>query len=179
MDKKRKRLLLKNHWKALIAVIIAGVIAFTGAIMVFVWFVQTSNIASLTISELSVASALWFIINLILWELLFVGLPSLIIFGLGGFLWWSGLSPKDKKDLKSKDKKSHSRSGGDAFEFLMFIAFIIYLLADGTFFTPFGDLPISYWLFSCLWSFIWLLILVGIPLGLVGLIYLARWCKKV
>ncbi len=32
-----------------------------------------------------------------LWELLFVGLPVALIFGVGGYLWWRSL-PEDVKD---------------------------------------------------------------------------------
>lgn len=172
-----KRVLLRDHWRVFTLAFILGVIAVIGAVYVLVWHVNGFGFNSIFIGDLSMASVLWFVFTLILWELLFVGLPSIIIFGVGGYLWWSNLSGSDMRVFKSDKVKSRTREGGDAFSFFMFVAYIIYLLADGSFFTPFGDRPLSYWLLAYVWAFIWGLVLLGVPMSIVGLIYYFKFNK--
>jgi hypothetical protein len=174
------RKLFKTHWRVFIVAAVLCIIAVIGAVSVLLWFIQTSSIGvqgSLPISQWSLATLLWFLFNLVLWELLFVGLPSAIIFGGGGYLWWNSLSPKDKQELKGAGNGGKGDSG-NAFEFFFFIAYVIYILVDGNFHTPFGSLPYSYWVYAALWTMFWILILVGIPAGVIGLAYVCYYKKS-
>ncbi|MFA5406286.1 MAG: hypothetical protein WC307_02925 [Candidatus Nanoarchaeia archaeon] len=183
MNDKRVKKLIKQYWKVFFAAIIVVVIAVIGAVSVFVWHIQTSDIGlqgAATISEWSMISALSFIISLLLWELLFVGLPAIIILCGGGYLWWNNLSFKQQREFKKEQRTQrghHARKGG-AGGFVTFIAFIIYLAIEGNLATPFGDLPYSYWVFAYLSSIAWLLIIAGIPGVIISLLYFKQWYNK-
>lgn len=174
---------IKEHLIAFIAIIIAGVCAAIGMILVLIWFVETSDIGlqgKATFNQWSLAWVCGFVILLILWELFFVGLPMGLFFGIGGFLWWRRLPEEEKQEFKGREKnRQHRRArnlGG--FNFFMFIAYCIYIAIDGNFFTPFGNLPYSYWLYAYLWTIAWVLIIIGIPGAIIGLIYFKKWLNK-
>jgi len=163
---------IKEHQFVFFVAVIACIAFIISAGFVLYWFITTNTIipqGSMTIDQLSMATLLWFIVNLVFWEALIVGLPAVIIFGVGGYLWWNGLSKKQKALFKDKDCEDKSNGG---MGFFLFVAFVIYLFIDGTFFTPFGDLPLSYWLLSYLWTAVWTGILIGIPMLIIGGLWL-------
>ena len=174
---------MKEHWKVLLSAIIAGVIAIIGIFLVFIWFVETSDIGlqgTATFDQWTLGWIWGFCLILLLWELLFVGVPALTFFGVGGYLWWKRLPEEEKQEFKDREKeakKHRARNAGGAGG-IMFIPYSIYIAVQGHFFTPFGNLPYSYWLYAYLWTLIWLLILVGIPLVIIAILYYKVWYKK-
>jgi branched-subunit amino acid ABC-type transport system permease component len=174
---------INEHWKVFIVIIIAGICVAIGVILVLIWFVETSDIGlqgTATFDQWSLAWVVGFIIILILWELLFVGIPVGLFFGVGGYLWWRKLPEEEKQEFKGreKDAKRHRKKNMGGFSFFMFIAYCVYIAIEGNFFTPFGNLPYSYWLYAYLWTIMWLLIIVGIPGAIIGLIYFKKWLNK-
>jgi len=172
-----------SHWKFIIVAAIAVVIAMVGAALVLIWYVETSDIGlqgTATFDQWSMAWVVTFMIKLSLWELLIVGLPSLLIMGSGGFLWWTGLSDLQKLEFKKDEKKSKIAKAGNigGGGFFFNVAYLIYIFLEGNFNTPFGDLPYSYWLYAYLQTFVWLLIIVGIPVILVGTVIFLAWYRK-
>ena len=173
---------VKKHWKFLILCVAAIVILFIIAINVLIWHIQTSpigNYGTATFDQWSLDWIVRFIIVLILWELLFVGLPAALFFGLGGYLWWQRLPADEKKGFKDQEKRSHNkRNTGGGFGLLLFIAYCIYIAIDGNYYTAFGSQPYSYWLYSYFLMIGWLMIIFGIPMAVAGLLYLRYWLKK-
>jgi len=174
---------IKNHWKAFIVFVSGCIIALAGAIMVLFWFMETSTIGAMgtaTIGEWTVAMIWSFLLHLIFWELIIIGIPATIAFGVGWFIFWKQLPEWDKKAFKARDKKKHhSSSAGGGFSILMFIAFSIYLYLIGEINTPLGNHPYSFWVYTWFTALGWLLLIAGIPAVLILIIvYFTVWRKR-
>lgn len=173
---------IKKHWKALALCIAVIIILIIIAVNVLIWQIQTSpigNYGTATFDQWSLDWIVRFVIVLILWELLFVGIPAVLMFGLGGYLWWQRLDDEEKSIIKTQDGNNHrKRNAGGSCGLLFFIAYCIYIAIDGNYFTAFGSLPYSYWIYAYLLTLGWLLIIFGIPLAVIGLLYLRYWLNK-
>ena len=177
---------IKNHLTAFIIIIIVGVCIVTGAVLVLFWFIETSPIGlqgTATLDQWSLDWIVGFYILMILWELLFVGIPTGLFFGVGGYIFWSRLPDEEKQEHKARDKKESHRKrnagGGGGGSFFMFIAYCIYIGIQGNYYAPFGSQPYSYWVYSWFLTIMWILIIFGIPICIILLIvYLTVWRKK-
>ncbi len=177
---------IKKHLTTFIVIIIAGICIVTGAILVLFWFIQTSPIGlqgAATFNQWSLDWIVGFYILVILWELLFVGIPTGLFFGVGGYIWWNRLPDEEKQEFKARDKKkTHTKrnaGGGGGFSFFMFIAYCIYMGIQGNYYAEFGSQPYSYWVYSWFLTIMWILIIIAIPICLILLIvYLTVWRKK-
>ena len=177
---------IKEHIPLLIVVIIAVVFAFIGALVVIIWFIETSPIGAqgtALIGDWSLDWIVGFYILVILFELLFVGIPAGLFFGVGGFIWWKRLPDEEKAEFKAREKKNKHRkrnaggSGGGGL--LMFIAYAIYMGVQGNYYAPFSSQPYSYWVYGMFYTLMWMLIIFGIPICIILLIvYLTVWRKK-
>jgi hypothetical protein len=166
--------------------IVAGIIVLIGAITVLIWFIETSPIGGQgdwTFDQWTLNYVVGFLILIILWELLFVGVPAGLFFGVGGYVWWKILPEGEKQEFRDRQKKPkkhrarNSRGGG--LSCLMFIAFCIYVAIDGNYDTQFGNLSYSYFIYSWLYTLMWILIILGIPAAIILLIiYFTVWRKK-
>jgi hypothetical protein len=178
--------MVKKHWKVFIIAIIACICAFIGALIVAIWFIETSPIGTFGTAFIGDWSLDWivgFYILIILWELLFVGIPAGLFFGLGGYLWWSRLPAEEKQEFKDREKENKHRKrntgGGGGGGLFIFIAYCIYIGLQGNYYTPFGTLPYSYWVYSMFYTLMWIFIILGIPACIILLIvYLTVWRKK-
>lgn len=177
---------IKEHWKAFVVVIIACICLAIVALLVLIWYILTSPIGGMgtwTFDQWTLNNIVGFIIQIVLWELLFVGLPAAVFFGLGGYLWWSRLPAEEKEEYKAREKtKKHRKrntGGGGGGGLFMFIAYCIYIAVDGNYNAQFGSQPYSYWVFSWFYTVLWLIIIFGIPAGIILLIvYFTYWRKK-
>ena len=177
---------IKKHLTTFIVIIIAGICIVTGAILVLFWFIQTSPIGlqgTATFDQWSLDWIVGFYILVILWELLFVGIPTGLFFGVGGYIWWNRLPDEEKQEFKARDKKkTHTKrnaGGGGGFSFFVFIAYCIYMGLQGNYYAAFGSQPYSYWVYSWFLTIMWILIIIAIPICLILLIvYLTVWRKK-
>jgi hypothetical protein len=174
---------ITRHWKAFIVFVVGCIAALAGAVLVLFWFMETSTIGAMgtaTIGEWSVAMIWFFLLYLIFWELVIIGIPAGIAFGVGWYIFWKQLSDQDKAMFKARDKKKHrgsSASGG--FGLFMFIAFSIYLYLIGEINTPLGNHSYSFWVYSWFTALGWLLIIAGVPAALILiLVYFTVWRKK-
>jgi hypothetical protein len=114
---------IKEYFKTFIVIIVAGVVAIIGAVLVFFWFMYTSPIGGQglwTLDEWTLMHLLCFGILLLLWELLFVGLPTALFFGVGGYIWWSRLPEEKKQEFRGREKKKTHRAR-DAGLYIVFI----------------------------------------------------------
>jgi len=177
---------IKEHMPLFIIVIIAGVCAFIGALVVIIWFIETSPIGAqgtALIGDWSLDWIVGFYILVILFELLFVGIPAGLFFGVGGYIWWSRLPDEEKAEFKAREKKNKHRkrnaggSGGGGL--VMFIAYAIYMGVQGNYYAPFSSQPYSYWVYGMFYTLMWMLIIFGIPICIILLIvYLTVLRKK-
>jgi len=180
---------LKEHWKALAVAIIGVIVAFIGGLLVLIWFISTSPIGAqgtALIGDWNLDWVVGFTILITVWELLFVGSPAALFFGLGGYLWWRGLAEEEKQEFKDREKrkKPHRKekyggSGGGGG--LMFIAYCLYhwIITPQTYYTTFNSLPYTYWLSTGFLTLMWMFIVLGIPVIIILIIvYFTYWKKK-
>ncbi len=173
---------IQKHWKVFVVSVIGCVAAIAGALLVLFWFIETSPIGAMgtaTIGEWTLAWIWEFIIFLILWELLFVGIPVGIALGLGWYLWWNRLPIEERAEFRGRWRARRTAESG-GFGFVVFIAYSIYMYIQGDFSTPFEDYPYTYWVYSCFQMLAWLLVILGIPAVIIlTIVYFRVWRKKV
>jgi uncharacterized BrkB/YihY/UPF0761 family membrane protein len=166
--------------------IIAAICIITGVILVLIWFIETTPIGfqgTATVGQWTLDWVVGFIILLCLWELLFVGVPTVLFFGIGGYLWWRRLPDEKKEEFKSRDKKEKKHrkekaGGSGGFGIVMLIAYCLYHGIMGTYKTPFGALPYTYWIYSYLLTIMWMVIVLGGPIVIILIIvYFVKWRK--
>ncbi len=84
---------LGKHWNMVAVFVVAGILAFVGAIYVFLWFVgdaQSTGLVPTTLGLWTMGNLVTFILHAIFWELLFIGVPA-IIGAVLGWQWWKRL----------------------------------------------------------------------------------------
>ncbi|MFW9867368.1 MAG: hypothetical protein ACFFEN_14830 [Candidatus Thorarchaeota archaeon] len=178
---------VKEFWKVLIVLIVAVVCIIIGVFLVLIWFINTSTIGGMGhwhIEDWTLNYVLGFIILLCLWELLFVGVPTVLFFGVGGYLWWRRLPEEKKQEFRTREKKEkkHKKEkygGGGGGSIFLFIAYCIYHAVMGTYNAPFGWYSYTYWLYSFFYLIAWMLIVLGGPVVIILIIvYFVKWRKK-
>jgi hypothetical protein len=161
---------MKKHWQIFAMWIVAAIIAFIGAVYVFLWFVGEAQASALVPGLLggwAMGHIITFLIHLIFWELLFIGIPVLIFIAANYGLWWNKLPEKERKEYKKEKlfgKSSKARDGGGAFSFVIFIVFCMKIWLDGNWGFPIAAWELDYLVSSCLWALFWVAVVVGIPL---------------
>jgi hypothetical protein len=176
---------VRKHWKMLVVFVVAAIVAATGAILVFLWYVgnaQTTGLIPTTLGSWALGHVISFIVWMILWEFLLIGIPVIIMLAAIYFLWWKKLPADEKEEYRRGHlffgKPSRRSDGGNAISFIVFIGLIIKVYIDGKWNTPFATWTFDYLVYSILWIFIAIVIIVGIPLALGGTWWLRREMKK-
>ena len=177
---------VKKHRNVFIAFIVAAIIAGIASYLVLHWHIQTSPLGgkgTWTFNQWSLENFVGFGMLLMVWELLFVGIPAIVFFGVFGYLWWRNLSSETKDELKAESKKKKwqtsntTRGGGGSF--FLFIMFVIVVAIDGNWSTGFVDLPYSYFVYMWFWGFLLASMIIGIPAIIGGTVwYLTKKSKK-
>jgi len=175
---------LRIHLKMLVVIAVAAILVVTGAILVFLWFVGDAQATSLIPGSLN----LWnmgylvtFLLHMIFWEIVFIGIPLIITALAIFFLWWKKLPTQERHEYRHGHlfgKQSRSRDGGGAITFLINIGFIIKVYLDGNWNVPFASWTFDYLVYSYLWVIIWMVIIFGIPLVIGTVLWLHREMKK-
>ena len=178
---------IAKEYRTIIIIAIAAVIVlFIGALLVGYWFIQTSPLGgqgTWTFDEWTLNYLVGFMILIMLWELLFIGVPAGVFFGVGGYIWWSNSPQEKKQEFKDREKKKSHRKknygGGGGFSFFIFIAFCILIALKGKYNAQFGSESYSFWIYSWFEAFMWIFIYFGIPVIIICIIlYLTVWRKK-
>ena len=178
---------IAKEYRTIIIIAIAAVIVlFIGALLVGYWFIQTSPLGgqgTWTFDEWTLNYLVGFMILIMLWELLFIGVPAGVFFGVGGYICWSNLPQEKKQEFKDREKKKSHRKkdygGGGGFSFFIFIAFCILIALKGKYNAQFGSESYSFWIYSWFEAFMWIFIYFGIPVIIICIIlYLTVWRKK-
>ena len=166
------RKFLRKHWKILVLFAVGVLLVSTVAILVYLWFVadaQSTGLVPRTLGLWTMGYLVTFLLHLILWEALFVGVPT-ILAGVAAWLWWTKLPGEEKKEYHFFDTRSRATSGGGSISGLVLIAFCIKVFTDGNWNVAFATWTFDYLVYSLLLAFIWVLVIFGIPISL-GIIW--------
>jgi len=171
-DSKGWNKFLRKHWNMLVVFAVAAVLVAVGAVYVFLWFVadaQSTGLVPATLRFWTMAHILTFLLHLIFWEALLVGIPVAIA-AVAGWLWWRTLPAEEKKQYRFSGTRSRSTGGGGALLILFWIAFCIKIYLDGNWNVAIATWTLDYLVYSLIWTIIWILIIFGIPIA-IGLIW--------
>ncbi len=178
------KVFLRKHWKMLVVFIIAAIVAVAGAILVLLWFVgnaQASGLVPSLLGAWTMNHLVTFILNLIFWELVIIGIPALVFVLIIIFLWWKRLPSEERADYRRGQlfgKRSRRSDGSEAVSFFVFIGFIIKVYADGNWNTAFATWTFNYFVYSLVWVFVWIAVIAGIPLLIGGIWWLQRAMRR-
>jgi hypothetical protein len=102
-----------------------------------------------------------FILHLIFWELVLIGIPAAVGAVLG-WQWWKRL-PAEEKEYHLFGKSSRSRNAGGAISLLLFIAFAIKVYVDGNWNVAISTWTLDYVVSSMITILIWIAAIFAIP----------------
>jgi len=154
--------------------VLAGALAFGGAVYVFLWFVsdaQSSGLVPATLGLWTMANLVNFILYAVFWELLLIGVP-IALAAVGGWQWWKRLPDEERRGYYFGGR-SRSTGGGGGVSLLFFVAFCIKVFIDGNWNIPISDFPLDYVVNSMVTILVWGLVVLGIPLA-IGLTWWIR-----
>jgi putative Mn2+ efflux pump MntP len=163
---------LKKHWKAVALFAAAAILVFIGAVYIFLWFTgnaQTTDLVPKTLDLWTMANAVSFMLHLIFWELIFIGIPT-IIGAIAGWQWWRRIPQEEKKEYHFSDRRSRTRGAGGAISPLLFIAFAIKVYVDGNWNTPISTWTLEYVAGSMITILVWIVAIFAIP-ATIGVIW--------
>lgn len=164
---------LRKHWKMVVLFVIGVVLTSIGAILVALWFVgdaQSTGLVPRTLALWTMGHLVTFLLHVIFWEVLAIGIPASIA-AVAGWLWWKKLPDREKKEYHFLGTRSRAtRGGGSIFSLLIFVAFCIKVFADGNWNVAFATWTFDYLVYSWLSALIWILVIFGIPIAL-GIIW--------
>ena len=166
---------LRKHWKIFAIFVLAIILAFVGAVYVFLWFVgnaQSTGLVSATLGMWTMNNLVMFILHAIFWELLLIGVP-VIIGAVIGWQWWKRLPDEEKMEYHLFGKGSRSSRAGGAFSPLLFIAFAIKVYVDGNWNTAISTYTLDYVVGSMITILIWIVAIFAIP-AVIGIIWWIR-----
>ncbi|MFB0514545.1 MAG: hypothetical protein ACETVQ_03105 [Candidatus Bathyarchaeia archaeon] len=172
---------LRKHWNMLVLFVVGAILVSTGAILVYLWFVghaQSTGLVPATLDLWTMGYIVTFLLHLILWEVLFIGVP-VILAAVAGWLWWKRLPDEEKKEYHFFGTRSRATSGGGgSISLLVLIAFCIKVFTDGNWNVAFATWTFDYLVYSLLSALIWVLIIFGIPIVLGIIWWIRREMKK-
>jgi hypothetical protein len=184
-DDKVWKQFLKKHFGMFIIFIISGIIAFVSAVYVFLWFVseaQLTNLVPEILGDWTIGYCITFILHLIFWELIYVGIPVIIFIAAVYFLWWKRLPDDESKEYKDGNlfsgDKNRRRDAGGMITFLINIFFLIKIYLDDNWNLVFKDWKFDYLVSSYIWALIWVLVIFGIPILLGGSWWIIHQMRK-
>ena len=164
---------LRKHWAAFAAFVAAAILAFAGAVYVFVWFTadaQSTGLVPSTLGVWSMGNVVAFILHAIFWEIALIGIP-LAIGAVGAWQWWKRLPDAEKSSLSGKPSRS-SRVGG-AISPLLFIAFALKVYIDGNWNVAISTYTLNYVVGSMVTILLWIVAIAAVP-ATIGLIWWIR-----
>ena len=179
------KIFIKRHWKMFALFIAIAIIAIIGAIYIFRWFVgeaQSTGLVPEILGEWTIGYIVSFLLNLLFWEFLFIGIPLLIVVVIIIFGWWKQLPKEERKEYRKGHlffgKSSKRSDAGGGISFLVFIFFIIKVWLDGNWDLAFGTWKLNYLISSWITALIWVLVIFAIPIGLGVIWWIHSQIKK-
>jgi hypothetical protein len=174
------RKFLKHHWNMLVYWIIAAIVAVIGAILVYLWFVgdaQSTNMVPTILGQWTMSHLVTFILHLIMWEVLIIGIPVAVA-AVVGWLWWKRIPDEERDEYTFFGKGSRREQGGSGISVLFFVAFCLKVYVDGNWNVAISSWTLDYVVNSIITIIVWAAIIFGIPAIIIGLIMLSREIKK-
>ena len=165
------RLFIRKHWAVFAVFLAAAILAVAGAVYVFWWFTKNAQSTGLVpgpLSQWTMNHALMFVLHLIFWELVLVGIP-VAVGAVIGWMWWKKLPAEEKKEHMF-GKGSKSRNAGGGVSFLLFLAFAIKVYVDGNWHVPISTWTLDYVVGSMITILIWIAAIFAIPAA-IGLVW--------
>jgi hypothetical protein len=158
---------MRRHWGAFLAFLVAAGLAVAASVYVFWWFAGyavSSGLVPSTLGLWTMANLVAFILNLIFWELLLIGIPA-AIGAIVAWIWWKRI-PADERMGYHMGRRGRSAQGGGAFSFLLFIAFCIKVWLDGNWSVPIASFSLAYVVGSVITILVWAAVIIGIPVAI-------------
>lgn len=183
-DEKIWKKFLRKQWKALVLFVVGAILAVIGAFLVFLWYVGEAQLTGLvpkTLDLWTMRHLVTFVLHVIFWEVLCIGIPLIIAAGAVWWFWWKKIPDDEKEEYRHGhlfDNRSHRTEGGQGISFLVFIAFIIKIYLDGNWNVPFATWTFDYLVYSCITVLIWILIIFGIPIAIGATWWIHHEMKK-
>jgi hypothetical protein len=174
------RKFLRRHRTMLVLFAAGAILVLIGAILVALWFVgdaQSSGLVPRTLGLWTMGSLVTFLLRLIFWEFLLVGIPT-ILAAVAAWQWWKRLPDEEKKEYHFFDRRSRATGRGGSISLLVLVAFSIKVFADGNWNVAFATWTFDYLVYSWLSALIWVLVIIGIPAGLGIIWWINRAVKK-
>lgn len=174
------RKFLKRHWNMFIYWIIAAIFAVIGAILVYLWFVgdaQSTSMVPMVLGQWTMSHLITFILHLIMWEVLIIGIPVAVA-AIIGWLWWKRIPDEERIEYTFFGKGSRREQGGSGISVLFFVAFCLKVYVDGNWNVAISTFTLDYVVNSMITILVWAAIIFGIPAIIIGLIMLSREIKK-
>ena len=175
---------LRKQWKMVVLFIVGAILASIGATLVCLWVVGEVQLAGLvpaTLGLWSMGHLVTFLLRLVFWEVLIIGVPVILAAVAIIFLWWKKIPDRERREYRRGHlfgTRSRTTSGKDVLSPLVFIAFCIKVFLDGNWNVAFGTWTFDYVVYSFLWALIWVLIIFGIPMVLGGTWWIRHEMKK-
>jgi len=170
---------VRKHWGMLVLFALVAVLVSIGAILVYLWVVgyaQLTGLVPATLGLWAMGNIVTFLLHLIFWEVLLIGVPIILAAAAIFSLWWKELPDEEKEEYRWK--QSRTTSGGESISLLVFIAFCIKVFIDGNWNVAFATWTFDYVVYSLLSACIWVLIIFGIPIVLGIIWWIRREMKK-
>ena len=167
---------MRKHWNVAAVFVVAAILAFAGSVYVYLWFVgeaQSTAMVPSTLDLWTMGHIVTFILHLIFWEILFIGIPA-IIGAVLGWQWWKRLPNEEKKEYHFFDSRSRAESGGGGISLLFFIAFCIKVFLDGNWDAAIATWSLDYVVGSMVTILVWGAVIFGIPIA-IGVIFWIRY----
>ncbi len=170
----------RKHWKITALFVVGAVLAMVGVILVFLWFVEDAQSTGMVPTSLglwTMSNMVTFILHLIFWELLLIGIPS-IIGAVAGWQWWKRLPDEEKKEYHFFGTRSRTTGGGGGVSLLFFIAFCIKVFIDGNWDVAVASWTLDYVVGSMISILIWVAVIFGIPAAIGIIWWISHEMKK-
>ncbi len=165
------RKFIGKHWAIVTVFVVAVILAVAGAVYVFWWFTeyaQTINLVPSALSLWTMNNIVIFILHLIFWELVLIGIP-VAVGAIIGWQWWKRLPAEEKKEHMF-GQHSRSRNAEGAISPLLFIAFAIKVYVDGNWNSAISTWTLDYVAGSMITILIWIAAIFAIP-AIVGVVW--------
>ncbi len=165
------RRFIKKHLAIFVVFVVAGVLAVAGSVYIFWWFngnAQAIGLVPSTLNLWTMNNVVIFILHLIFWELVLIGIPVAIA-AVIGWQWWKRLPAEEKKEHMF-GKRSQSSTASGAISPLLFIAFAIKVYVDGNWNSAISTWTVNYVVNSMITILIWIAAIFAIP-AIIGVIW--------
>lgn len=175
---------LRKQWKMVVLFIVGAILASIGATLVCLWVVGEVQLAGLvpaTLGLWSMGHLVTFLLRLVFWEVLIIGVPVILAAVAIIFLWWKKIPDRERREYRRGHlfgTRSRPTNGKDVLSPLVFIVFCIKVFLDGNWNVAFGTWTFDYVVYSFIWALIWVLIIFGIPMVLGGTWWIRHEMKK-